>query len=96
MVLIQAIVWHLVDLLVVVLVLMPLIHQYLQLNQEQTLFMGQLIMVVQVELDLNQLHMLLVEVAVLVVMVHQIHHQVFLVMVVMVEQMYMLMDQETQ
>jgi hypothetical protein len=85
-----------VDLLVVVLVLMPLIHQYLQLNQEQTLFMGQLIMVVQVELDLNQLHMLLVEVAVLVVMVPLIHHLVFLVMVVQVEQTYMLMDHQIQ
>jgi hypothetical protein len=95
-VLIQVIVLRLVDLLVVVLVLIPLIHRYLQLNQEQTLFMGQLIMVVQVELDLNQLHMLLAEVAVLVAMVHQIHHQVFLVMVVLVEQMYMHMDQQTQ
>tara|TARA_B100001758_G_C17797189_1_gene297728 strand:- start:88 stop:243 length:156 start_codon:yes stop_codon:yes gene_type:complete len=50
----------------------------------------------QVELDRFLHHMLLVVVEVLVVLAPLIHHLVFLVMVVMVEQMYMLMDHQIQ
>ena len=65
-------------------------------NQEQIVFMEQLTTEMQVELDLSLHHMLLVVVEVLVVLAPLIHQVVFLVMVVMVEQMYMLMDQEIQ
>ena len=65
-------------------------------NQEQIVFTEQLTTEMQVELDQFLHHMLLVVVEVLVVLVLPIHHLVFLVMVVMVEQMYMVMDQVIQ
>ena len=96
MVLIRMIVSRLVDLVVDSVVHLKVEQQEVQHNQAQTHFMGQLITEIMAELDQFLHHMLLVEVAVLVVLVPLIHQVVFLVMVVMVEQMYMLMDQEIQ
>jgi hypothetical protein len=65
-------------------------------NQEQIVFTEQLTTEIQVELDQSLHHMLLVVVEVPVVLVLLIHHLAFLVMEVLVEQMYMVMDQVIQ
>ena len=65
-------------------------------NQEQIVLTEQLTTEMQVELDQFLHHMLLVVVEVPVVLVLLIHHLAFLVMEVLVEQMYMVMDQVIQ
>ena len=80
----------------VLLDLTPLIQSLLLVNQAQTVLTEQLTTEIMAELDQFLHHMLLAVVEVLVVLVLLIHQLVFLVMVVMVEQTYMLMDQQIQ